>query len=278
MPVHLLSFAMKMKSSLISCALLCLIFCSCSSSYRKITYFKDVPDSSAAARANRKLPVFREPAIQVDDILQVSIQTIDPQVNTALNPANSPTYSVQPTSSAVPYASALAVGYLVDKEGNIEMSVAGKVKVLGLTTAQARDAIREKVSRYYKEPVVNVRFSNFKITVLGEVNRPASYTVPNEKVSLLDALGMAGDLTIYGKRSNVLLIREEDGEKKFFRFDLNRTDMFTSPYFYLRQGDVVYIEPLKSKAAAADVGKNRQFTLIASTIAALVSIIAIATR
>lgn len=270
---------MKLKPSWLSSVFFCALFISsCGNSYKKIAYFRNLSDSLSAAGASEKLAAYADPVIQPDDILQISVQTIDPQVNTVLNAANSPTYSVQPTTSMLPYASALAAGYLVDKEGTVELPLAGKVKLAGLTTSQAREAIREKTSAFYKDPVINVRFANFRITVLGEVNRPASYTVPNEKVNLLDALGMAGDLTIYGKRDNILLIREESGEKKFFRFNLNRTDMFTSPYFYLKQGDVVYVEPTKSKAAAADIGKNRQFTLIASGIAAVISIIAIATR
>jgi polysaccharide export outer membrane protein len=120
--------------------------------------------------------------------------------------------------------------------------------------------------------VVSVRFANFNITVLGEVARPATYVVPNEKVSILDAIGMAGDLTIYGKRENVLLIRDSLGIKKMMRFDLNSTSTLLSPYFYLRQGDVVYVEPAKSKIAASDAVKTRNITLLGAGLSLLIVI------
>jgi polysaccharide export outer membrane protein len=135
-----------------------------------------------------------------------------------------------------------------------------------------KDLIHEKVSIYYNKPVISVRFANFSITVLGEVAKPATYIVPNEKISLLDAIGMAGDLTVFGKRENVLLIRDSLGQKQYVRFDLNSSKMFSSPYFFLRQGDMIYIEPSKSKVASTDASRNRHIALIASGLSLLVII------
>src|SRR5690606_18429708 len=140
----------------------------------------------------------------------------------------------------------------------------GKVPVKGLTTYQARERIAVKAAEFYKEPTVEVRFANFKITVLGEVSRPATYTLPNEKVSVLDALGLAGDLTIYGKRENVLLVREHDGQKELVRLNLNDSGLFQSPYFYLRQNDVLYVEPGKAKAAANNAARTQTFAMVGS--------------
>ena len=117
---------------------------------------------------------------------------------------------------------------------------------------------------------MQVRFANFKITVLGEVNRPATYTVPNEKVTVLDALGLAGDLTIYGKRENVLLVRDQGGQKELVRLNLNESEVFSSSYFYLRQNDVIYVEPGKAKAAANNAARTQAFAIIGSVLSVLI--------
>lgn len=239
---------------------------------KNITYFKDVPDSLYLAPHPLLGQAFTDPSIQPNDILQVSILTLDPTVNTALAAGNNTTFSVQPGSSSSPVAPTPISGLLVDRDGLVELPVVGKIKVSGLTTAQARDTIHEKVAVYYKNPVVNVRFANFSITVLGEVARPASYVVPNEKVSILDAIGMAGDLTIYGKRENIMLIRDSLGVKQVIRFNLNSSETFRSPYFYLRQGDMVYVEPNKSKVASTDAVKARNIGLIATGLSLLIVI------
>src|SRR5690606_13432793 len=146
----------------------------------------------------------------------------------------------------------------------------GKVQVVGLTTYQAREKITKLAEQYYKDPTVQVRFANFKVTVLGEVTRPATYTVPNEKVTVLDALGLAGDMTIYGKRENVLLVREQNGQKELVRLNLNDSEVFSSPYFYLRQNDVIYIEPGKAKAAANNAARTQTFAIIVSLVSVLI--------
>lgn len=239
---------------------------------KKITYFKNIPDSVYQSARNIPSFAFTDPLIQPNDILQVSILTLDPQVNTVLAAGNTTSFSVQPGSSNSPVAPTPISGLLVDNQGTIELPVIGKIKVAGLTTALARDSIRNRVAQYYNSPVVNVRFANFSITVLGEVARPASYVVPNEKVSILDAIGMAGDLTIYGKRENVLLVRDSLGVKQYVRFNLNSSETFSSPYFYLKQGDMIYVEPGKSKIASTDAVKARNISLVATGISLLIVI------
>jgi polysaccharide export outer membrane protein len=239
---------------------------------KKITYFQDVPDSLYLQSKNVISAPFIEPVIQPNDILQIAILTLDPRGNDILTAANSSSYSTQPGSSNATAAPPAVTGFLVDNAGWVEVPIIGKVKVGGMTTAVARDSIHTKVAVYYKNPVVSVRFANFNITVLGEVARPATYIVPSEKVSILDAIGMAGDLTIYGKRENVLLIRDSLGVKKMMRFDLNSTSTLLSPYFYLRQGDVVYVEPAKSKIAASDAVKTRNITLLGAGLSLLIVI------
>jgi polysaccharide export outer membrane protein len=248
------------------------VFATSCSVNKKITYFKDIPDTVHQSARNIPSLAFSDPVIQPNDILQVSILTLDPQVNTVLAAGNTTSFSVQPGSSSSPVAPTPISGLLVDNQGTIELPVIGKIKVSGLTTSLARDSIHNRVAQYYNSPVVNVRFANFSITILGEVARPASYVVPSEKVSILDAIGMAGDLTIYGKRENVLLIRDSLGHKQYVRFNLNSSEMFSSPYFYLKQGDMVYVEPGRSKIASSDAVKTRNISLIATGISLLIVI------
>jgi len=248
--------------------LLCILISSCNSA-KNITYFQNVPDSIYNRSYSTAVAQFSEPVIQPNDILQISILTLDPESNSVLTPANSGSFSVQAgaATGAVPQTIS---GFMVDADGSIELPLAGKIKVAGLTTIQARDLIRSKIAVLYKEPVVSVRFANFTITVLGEVARPSTYVVPNEKISIIDAIGMAGDLTIYGKRENILLTRDSSGHKIFTRFNLNSSDIMQSPYFYLKQGDIVYVEPAKSKAATTDAARTRNITIGASIISLLI--------
>ncbi|MCW3464658.1 polysaccharide biosynthesis/export family protein [Chitinophaga nivalis] len=242
---------------------------SCSTS-KNITYFKDVPDTVKLREITQA--AYYTPVIQVDDILQVNIQTLDPAASALLNQQGGSSWPVNGSGPATP-AAAGVTGYLVDKDGNVVLPVIGKIPVKGKTTDVVRDEITAKAAQYYRDPVVTVRFSNFKITVLGEVAKPSTYIMPNEKVTLLDAIGVAGDLTIYGKRENVLLIRDKEGKKEFVRFNLNESNLFTSPYFYLRQGDVVYVEPAKSKVANTDMAQVKRISIIASALSLLIVLV-----
>jgi polysaccharide export outer membrane protein len=246
-------------------------------SYKNVPYFKNVSDSAFMYRKGIDLSAepYKDILIQSDDILQVTVLTLD-ATSTISGSNNGQMEMIQdPLAASSPLANNAnrnVAGYLVDKEGNIELPMAGKVKVGGLSTSDAKEAIRQKVLVYYKEPVVNIRLANFKVTVLGEVMRPGSYLVASEKATVLDALGLAGDMTIYGKRENVMLVRRDGDKQKMIRFNLNSTDIIQSPYYYLRQGDVVYVEPGKGKAAATDASMVRTYGIIASTLSLLVII------
>ena len=252
--------------------LLCFVVCAVSScsTNKKISYFRDIPDSVFLQARDIQTASFAEPLIQTNDILQVAILSLDPQLNNMLTAASSVAFSVQPTSSNLPGGASPISGFLVDSKGIIELPVIGRIKVSEMSTAAARDLIHDRVAEYYKNPVVNVRFANFNVTILGEVAKPATYVVPSEKISVLDAIGMAGDLTIFGRRENVLLIRDSAGQKKYVRFDLNSSNIFNSPYFYLRQGDVIYVEPGKSKIVSSDARKTRNIALLASGLSVLI--------
>lgn len=246
------------------------LFSSCVNS-KKISYFNYIPDSIYNRTYDVNLAQYTDPKIQRSDLLQVFVQTLDPQTGILMGAQATTAYTVQAQGGGMASNMQAIQGYVVDKNGEIELPVIGRINLEGLTTSEARDIIAKKAAQYYKNPVVNVRFANLNITILGEVGRPGQYTLPNEKVTILDLIGISGDLTLYGRRDNVLLIREENGKKKFVRFDLNSRDLFTSPYFYLRQHDVVYVQPTRNRAVATDVITTRVLTI--ST--AVVSIVAI---
>lgn len=198
---------------------------------------------------------FKEPLIQTDDILTISVQSLGQDAFT-------PPLATAPAGGAAAASGGSAVsGFLVNKAGNVEVPMLGVVKLAGLTTTEAIEVIRRKATEYYKNPTVQVRFANYKITVLGEVVKPATYTVPSEKVTVLDAISMAGDLTVYGKRNNIMLMRDNGDKKDIVRLDLNSTALINSPYFYLKQNDVLYVEPTKAKSAANNAPRTRLITI-----------------
>jgi polysaccharide export outer membrane protein len=241
-----------------------------SCSVSKIKYFKDLPAETAAEINTAKFP---DPVIQSDDILSITVNTVDPAASEVINNGNTP----KPTGGvniANNIGQQLISGYYVDRDGNVEMPILGKLKLAGLTTLQAREVVRKQAERFFKEPAVNIRYANYKVTILGEVTRPGTYVVPNEKVSLLDALGYAGDLTIYGKRSNVLLIRKQgDGKSKAIKFDLTKKEILNSEYFYLSQNDVLYVEPAKAKYINSDTSVIRYLSLAASLVSVWVLLV-----
>lgn len=246
---------------------------SCSSP-KKIKYFQDIPDSGqmkTLAKAE-----YQEPTIQIDDIITILVQTVDPQATAMINLGNVPvpgTASAVGSSSSSGSQSAIS-GYLVHKDGFVEVPVLGRIKLLGLTTSEAKDTVLKEAVKYYKDPTVIIRYANFKFSVTGEVAKPGVYITPNEKVSILDAISLAGDLTIFGKRENVLLIRENlDGTRTPYRINLQKSDIISSPVFYLRQNDVIYVEPNKAKASATDATQARTYTIIGAALSVLIILI-----
>lgn len=191
------------------------------------------------------------PRIQQEDLLMITVSAADVKATMPFNQQNA--YQMQ---AATATDLAFKPTYLVDANGEIDFPVLGKVKVGGLSRLEATDLVRSKLKQYIVDPGVNISFANFKITVLGEVAKPGTYTLPQERVTLLEALGLAGDMTIKGVRSNVLLIREKDGEKKMERLNLLSDSILNSPYYYLAQNDVIYVEPNGSQVRNSSLGQN----------------------
>jgi polysaccharide biosynthesis/export protein len=241
-----------------------IIFCLTSCVQQKqIAYFqKALNQSDTIAVAQTYIP-----KIQPGDILAIPIGSLNPVASSFFNPystmpitsdnvatsATSGSNTATSTSITAPsLVQTSAPGYLVDANGNIELPLVGVVKVAGLTTIAAKDTIKSRVSKFLKETTVTVRFLNYKISVLGEVMRPSVYVIPNETITLPEALGLAGDMTIFGKRDNVLIIRDNNGKKEFGRVNLNSRDLFSSPYYHLHANDIVYVEPSKGRIAQTD--------------------------
>lgn len=227
----------------------CLLTVISCTSTRKATYFYNVPDTTFVQRG----PDMQTP-IQENDILGITISSLNAEASLIFNPPN----NNNQRATTVTGSSTESGGYLVSADGTIQLPVLGNIKAEGLTKKQLKDDITNMIlaKKLLIDPLVEIRFLNYEVTVLGEVARPTVITVPSEKISLLKALGLAGDLTIYGKRDNVLLIREENGEKKTRHIDLNSSNFFNSPYYYLQPNDVVYVQPNKAKVASA--GRTQQ--------------------
>jgi len=260
---------MKEEKTLLTIKILSvfLIFmCNSCVSTKNITYFQDL--SASKSSTLESTAKFVEPVIQSDDILSISIITIDPQSAAVVNQSN----TLQGAGTSTSISRTEIQGFLVDRNGDIDLALIGKLKVAGLTTYQATEKVRELAARDFKDPKVSVRFANFKVSVLGEVNKPAAYSLPNEKVTILDALSLAGDLTLYGKRENILVIREQNGKKEMGRLNINSSAMFSSPYYYLRQNDVIYVEPVNAKVSALNAPVRSNIGIAFSAISIVVLI------
>ncbi|MBL7764913.1 MAG: polysaccharide biosynthesis/export family protein [Chitinophagaceae bacterium] len=215
---------------------------------QEVIYFQNPQIKNKYGR-NQTLPV--EPKrqtvvnysaeFQKDDLISISVSAIDPDV---VKPFN---LSLNTQAGQKNDPSNTAPTYLIDGDGMIDFPVLGKIHLAGLNRMQATEAIRERIKSYVNNPIINIRILNFKITVLGEVLRPGVYSINNERITVLEAIGLAGDLTIQGLRKNVLVVRDVDGVKKEMRIDLTSKEVFYSPAYYLCQNDLVYVEPSKHK-------------------------------
>jgi polysaccharide biosynthesis/export protein len=222
-------------------------FTSCVSQ-KTITYFQPMNDNSDTLSSNF-LPKYTL-RLKPGNIINVGVSSISPESNTMFNPymimQQIPNQNTQ-TNNLTP-----AIGYMIDDEGAISLPLIGKINVAGLSTKEASEQIALKLEKYLINPTVNVRMLNYSVSVLGEVTRPSVYNIPNERATLPEVLSLAGDLTIYAKRDNILVIREKDGRRQFARVDLTSRNVFNSPYYYLQPNDVVYVEPGKGKTTSTD--------------------------
>jgi len=204
-----------------------------------------------------------EAVIQPDDILSITIGSQSPEAAEPFNQKTDQNLNSSSTNNTLR-------GYLVDKDGFIEFPVLGKMKVAGLNRTELIEMLREKLQPYLTDAMINLRIINFKVTVLGEVNRPGAVEARSDRLTILEAIAQAGDLTIQGLRKNVLIIRDNQGQKTYARVDLTDAKLVDSPYYYLKQNDVVYIEPRRAKYDATALGPY--LTSVASILSLAITV------
>lgn len=229
---------------------------------KDVVYFQNAKDFETIVDTDTFTPKFK-----VNDIVNIHVSTYDLE---AVKPFN--LYIGNENSS-----SSSAIDYLVDIDGNIDYPVLGKIKLLGLTVDEAKDLLKEKLVGYLKDPIINIRIQNFRVSILGEVRSPGVYSISGERSTILEAIGMAGDLTIKGKRKNVMVIRDFNGTKTYTRIDLTNKELFNSPVYYLTQNDIVYVEPNKSAISTSSLD-TRTSTAISIASILITSTIILLTR
>ncbi|MBS1576584.1 MAG: polysaccharide biosynthesis/export family protein [Bacteroidetes bacterium] len=241
-----------------------LLVMSCVNS-RKVVLFNELNQASIKGQVEDF-----EPIIQKNDLLSITVSSLNTEAAAIFN---NPNISGTQTTTATGNQASVA-GYLVNSDGYVQFPVLGNIKAAGLSKKQLKDNITKGLidGKLLLDPIVNIRYLNYKVTVIGEVGHPTVINVPNEKISLLEALGLAGDLTVYSRRDNVLVIREIEGTKTFQRLNLNTNEIFTSPYYYLKSNDIVYVETNKNKVAST----SRAVVWIPVIFSALSTIVTVA--
>ena len=248
-----------------NCVFLCLIaFLASCSAPKEVLYLQDI-----ASIKEENIDKNYEVIIHKDDLLAILVNSKDPEL--AL-PFNMPVVTYQ--IGAQTTAQQRLLGYLVDQNGDIDFPILGQIHVEGLTRMQVTELIKQKLMSedLIKDPIVTVQFLNFKVSVMGEVTRPGTFDISGDRITLLEALSMAGDLTIYGRRDRVAVIREKDGKRRILYHDLRSSDIFQSPCYYLQQNDIVYVEPNKAKTGQSRINSNNSVGVWLSAVSVLASI------
>jgi polysaccharide export outer membrane protein len=257
-------------TGILGLASLVVMFSSCGST-KEITYMQGSFDTAKLSQAK-----IIDPIIQKGDILSIIVYSDNPDATKIYNQALITTSSSSSSSSSggggdagspsITGSSPTSIGYLVDENGNIEFQGLGLIHVDSLTRSTLRDTLNERLKPFLTNPYYNIRIVNRKYTMLGEVGKPGIYSIPGDQINLFEALGLAGDMTFYGRRDNVLFIRETNGKRQFARLDLRKPEILVSPYFYLQQNDIVIVEANKKKIVANDAVTTRNVSLIATGI------------
>src|SRR5690606_10267823 len=220
-------------------------------SKKDILYMQDIERI-----AEQQKEMYANPTIRPNDILMINVSADDMDVAMPFNllaPAQNLQQVRQQSSSG--FAREIQ-GYIVDADGTIQFPILGELEVGGMTRQDVLKMLYERIGEHIQNPIINVRITNYKVTVLGEVTRPGAYAIGDERVTLLEAIGMAGDLTIYGRRDNIIVVRENEGVKEYKIVDITKTDFLQSDYYYLQQNDVVYVQPNGPQIQASAYNRN----------------------
>jgi polysaccharide biosynthesis/export protein len=276
--MRLLFLSRKLISILIPSVMMLTVMLSSCGTTRPYVYMQGQFDTAQLSQIKTV-----EPVIQKGDLLSIIFYSDDPEATKIFN---------QPLTGSVSSPGVISgnneltqanlgttpttPGYLVDENGNVEFQILNRLHVEGLTRTQLKDTLVAKLTHYLNNPYCTVRFLNFRFTMLGEITKPSLYSIPSDRINIFEALALSGDITLYGRRENVLIIRENNGVREFGRIDLTKPEVMRSPYFYLQQNDIVYIEQNKKKSVANDVVTLRNIsiaTAIVSTAALIYSIL-----
>lgn len=255
---------MKLIKLIMMCTAVAFTACT---SPKEILYLQDV-----VPLKQQEIEQKYEVIIHSDDLLSIMVNSKNPEL--AL-PFNMPMITYQlGANSGAGSGQQRVLGYLVDSSGNIDFPILGEIHVEGLTRMQLTALIKSRLMKddLIKDPIVTVQFLNYKVSVMGEVARPGSFSISGDRITLLEALSMAGDLTIYGKRDRVAVIREKDGLRTILYHDLRSSDLFNSPCYYLQQNDIVYVEPNKARAGQSGINQNNSVSVWLSAVSILASV------
>ncbi len=254
------------NSHLLTLVLMVALLTAGCTSQKRLLYFSDV-DKESASVFNSMVDFRHESKIVAGDELAISVSALDPKTVASFN---LPFVAYSAPYSEELYAAPSMPLYTVALDGSISFPVLGKVAVADLTRKELIELLEERIAQFVQDPIVNVRFMNYSVTVLGEVERPGAYQLTHDRTTILDVLGIAGDLTPYGKRETILIAREINGAIEFGRLSLNDGSIFTSPYYYVQQNDVIYVEPNKVKSIT-----SQNLPLFLSMITSTASVAAI---
>ena len=258
------------QKSLIATAILVIVFLtSCSTSKDNLTYFSNLGSQTSGTipSGNYELKIIP------DDELVITVTSLVPEATAQFN---LPMTNIATRSATSPTQQSSLMTYIVDRDGYIMMPVLGKIKVLGMTRWECADYIKKELikNKYLDDPIVTIEFTNFKVSVLGEVKSPGTYTINGDRLTILQAISLAGDLTLFGQRKNVSVIRENAGERTIYEVDLTSTSIFQSPAYYIKQNDIIYVEPtdIKKRQSTVDDKALRITSIALSSSSVLVSI------
>lgn len=240
--------------------LLCLLLLFSCATKQEVVYYQNIQSIE-----NSTSSASYEIKIQPDDLLNITVSAEDPEIAIPFNLGSS-TSTTSTTSSSSSVSS-----YLVDVNGYIEFPVLGRIKVGGLLRSEVVALFHSKLTKYIKNPIVNLRLMNFKFALQGEFAAPGVYTIDSERLTLVEAISKGGDLTIYGERNNILIIRENNGVKTYNRIDITKADFINSPFYYIAQNDVIYVEPNKTKVHSSKIGSDT--SLIFSSVSILLTLV-----
>jgi polysaccharide export outer membrane protein len=247
------------------CLFTCILFNSCTA-YKEVPLFRDLPQSGELKEA---ITNYSPLIVQKNDMLSIRVSSLNAEASALFN---NPNGTAPQTSGGSQPGNQAGNEFLVNQNGEVQLPYIGKIHVAGLTTPAVTELVTEKLKDYLNEPVVNLKINNFRVAVFGGVKMPGIFTVNTERITVVEALILAGDLSVTSKRQNVLIVREIDGERKFARFDLGSKSTFDSPYFYLKTNDLIYVQPGTSEE------RRNTFLTGVGALSTVVSLILILTR